>query len=220
MVDVKICGVTDESTLDAAIAARVRYLGFVFFAKSPRNIALERAAALAQRARGRALTVAVTVNADDALLAAIAKSVAPDLIQLHGGESPVRTAAARRYAQRGVIKALSVATAADLDEIDAFAPVSDLFLFDAKAPAGAAMPGGNGAAFDWPLLKGLKCPRPWFLSGGLSAENVARAIAESGTTAVDVSSGVESAPGVKDVGKILSFLAAAEAKTERNSSFS
>lgn len=215
MAEVKICGVTDDAALDAALRGGARFVGLVFFAKSPRNLSLDRAAALAARARGRVETVAVTVNADDEFLAALAQAVRPDFLQLHGSESPVRVAAARPFAQKGVIKALSVATAADLAEAAAYAPVSDWLLFDAKAPPGAALPGGNGAAFDWTLLQGFKSPRPWLLSGGLDTENVARAIAAANAPAVDVSSGVESAPGVKDPSKILAFLTAAGAKPDR-----
>jgi phosphoribosylanthranilate isomerase len=218
MVDVKICGIRDEASLDAALAGGARYVGFVFFERSPRHVSLERAASLARRARGRALTVAVTVDADDTQLAAISGAVSPDFIQLHGEERPVRVAAARPFASQGVIKAIPIGVAADLADLSAFAPVSDLFLFDAKAPKGAALPGGNGAAFDWALLKGLRVPRPWLLSGGLTIDNVARAIAESGAQAVDVSSGVEAAPGVKDAGKITTFLAAAGAKPETRTS--
>lgn len=215
MAEVKICGVTDDEALDAALRGGARFIGLVFFPKSPRHLSLERAAALAARARGRVDTVAVTVNADDALLAAVAQAVRPDFLQLHGAESPVRVAAARPFAQKGVIKALSVATSADLADVAAFAPVSDWLLFDAKAPPGAVLPGGNGAAFDWTVLKGFKSPRPWLLSGGLAPDNVGRALAAANAPAVDVSSGVESAPGVKDPGKILAFLAAAGAKPDR-----
>ncbi len=220
MVDVKICGLSDTASLDTAIAGGARYIGLVFFPKSPRHVGLDQAASLAAHVRGRALTVAVTVNADDTLLSAIARAVRPDFIQLHGSESPVRVAAARPFAQRGVIKALAIAAAADLADVAAFAPVSDLLLFDAKAPKGSSLPGGNGASFDWTLLKGVKVSRPWLLSGGLHAENVARAMEESGGGGVDVSSGVETAPGVKDQSKILSFLAAAGAKPNLRTSTS
>jgi phosphoribosylanthranilate isomerase len=214
MADVKICGVADDAALDAALRGGARFIGLVFFPKSPRHLSLERAASLAARARGRVEVVAVTVNADDAFLAALSQTVRPDYLQLHGAESPVRAAAARPFALKGVIKSLSVATPADLSEAAAYAPVSDWLLFDAKPPPGATLPGGNGAAFDWTILKGFKSPRPWLLSGGLDARNVGRALTASGASALDVSSGVESAPGVKDPGEILAFLAAAGANPE------
>jgi phosphoribosylanthranilate isomerase len=211
MIETKICGVSDRAAVEAALTGGARYLGFVFFPKSPRHVAPDQAGALAQLARGRADTVAVTVNADDAQLAAIAAGLAPDWIQLHGAESPARVAAARRFARKGVIRAVGVARAADLEGLDAYAPVTDLFLFDAKAPETAALPGGNGAAFDWRILRGRTFPKPWMLSGGLAAENLREAVTESGAVAVDVSSGVESAPGVKDPSRIAAFLVAAKA---------
>ena len=211
LMEAKICGLSDRAGVEAALAGGARYLGFVFFPKSPRHVAPEQAGALARLAHGRADMVAVTVNADDAQLAAIAAGLAPDWIQLHGAETPSRVAAARRVARTGVIRALGVGRAADLEGLDAYAPATDLFLFDAKAPADAALPGGNGAAFDWRILRGRTFPRPWMLSGGLHAGNLGEAVAESGARAVDVSSGVESAPGVKDPSRIAEFLAAAKA---------
>jgi phosphoribosylanthranilate isomerase len=208
MVDVKICGLTDVAGLDAALAGGARYVGFVSFPKSPRHLTPEAARALAQRVRDRADTVLVTVNADDALLSVMAEAVAPDFIQLHGEESPARAAAVRRFARRGVIKAIPVAVRSDLEAAHAFKDVAELFLFDAKAPPGAALPGGNGLAFDWSLLRGARPPKPWMLSGGLTPANVAEALAESAAAAVDVSSGVERAPGVKDPAMIVAFLRA------------
>ena len=210
MSEVKICGVTDEAGLAAAIQGGARYIGLVHFPKSPRHLPAERARRLAETARGRAAIVLVTVDAEDALLATLAESIAPDYLQLHGAETPQRAKAAARFAGQGVIKALPIATAADFAPAAAFADVVDFFLFDAKAPAGAALPGGNGAAFDWPLLKGRRFARPWFLSGGLTPQNVAAAIDQSGAQRVDVSSGVEAAPGVKDPARIAAFLAAAK----------
>jgi phosphoribosylanthranilate isomerase len=210
MALVKICGVTDADALDLAVRAGARWLGFVFHPKSPRRLSPEAAAALAKRAHGRAETVAVTVDAEDSLLDAIAATLKPDYIQAHGSESPARLAALRRFARRGVIKAVPVARMEDFAGLDAFAPVADFFLFDAKAPAEAAIPGGNGAAFDWPLLRVARPARPWFLAGGLTPENVQSAIAASGAERVDVSSGVERAPGLKDPARIAAFLAAAE----------
>lgn len=209
MVEAKICGLNDPAGVAAALGGEARYLGFVFFAKSPRNVSPERAAALAAPAAGRADTVAVTVDADDETLAMIAATLRPDWIQLHGREDPARAAAVRRYARKGVIKAIGVARAEDFAAADRFTTAVDALMFDAKAPDGAALPGGNGAAFDWQMLTGRRFERPWFLSGGLTPENVAEAVRASGAGAVDVSSGVESAPGVKDPLRIARFLAAA-----------
>lgn len=209
MAEAKICGLSDPEGVDAALAGGARYVGFVFFPKSPRNVTLLKAGALAARARGRADIVAVTVDADDALLSAISERVRPDWIQLHGSESRFRPRSVRRFATKGVIKAVGVSRATDLAGLEAYAEV-DAFLFDAKAPADAAQPGGNGAAFDWRILAGRKFARPWFLSGGLDASNVAEAVATSAARMVDVSSGVEQAPGVKDPLRIAAFLAAAK----------
>ncbi len=210
MTDVKICGLTEAGGVAGALEAGARYLGFVFFPMSPRHVTPERAEALARPARDRAEIVAVTVDADDVALEAVARALAPDYIQLHGAETPARAQAARRFARKGVIKALSVARSADLEAAAAYATIADLFLFDAKAPAGANRPGGNGAAFDWAILAGRTFARPWLLSGGLHAGNVAAAIAASGARAVDVSSGVERAPGVKDRSRVAEFLSAAQ----------
>ena len=209
MVDVKICGLNDPASVAAALDGKARWLGFNFFPKSPRYVSPERAAALAGPAAGRADTVAVTVDADEATLAAIAAALKPDWIQLHGREDPARAASVRRYARKGIIKVIGVADAGDLAAADLFAPAVDRLMFDTKAPAGAALPGGNGAAFDWQMLRARKFARPWLLAGGLTPENVAEAIATSGAEAVDVASGVESAPGVKDPERIARFLAAA-----------
>ncbi len=209
MIATKICGLNDAAGVAAALRGEARYLGFVFFAKSPRNISPDHAAALAAPAAGRADTVAVTVDADDATLAAIAATLKPAWIQIHGREDPARAAAVRKYARKGVIKAVGVARAEDFAAADRFAGAVDFLMFDAKAPEGAALPGGNGAAFDWQMLAGRTFEKPWFLSGGLTPENVGEAVRASGAGAVDVSSGVESAPGVKDALRIARFLAAA-----------
>jgi phosphoribosylanthranilate isomerase len=209
MADVKICGVTDADALAAALAGGGRYVGFVFFPKSPRHLTLERAAGLAAAVQGRAETVAVTVDADPDLLAAVRKTVLPDWIQLHGRETPAHIRAARAFARKGVIRAIPIARRADLAGIAPLADAADMLLFDAKAPEGAALPGGNGAAFDWAILNGFQSPKPWLLSGGLNAGNVAEAIRTAAAPGVDVSSGVERAPGVKDVNLISAFLAAA-----------
>ncbi|MGE0045702.1 MAG: phosphoribosylanthranilate isomerase [Hyphomonadaceae bacterium] len=209
----KICGLSDRSGLDAALAGGARYVGFVVFPKSPRHIDPAGAASLAAHARGRAETVAVLVNPSDADLAALTP-LAPDWIQLHGHESPARVAEARRHARKGVIRALQVSAAADLDAARAYEPAADMLLFDAKAPAGADRPGGHGAAFDWRILAGRRFSRPWFLSGGLTPENVAEAARISHAPLVDVSSGVEAAPGLKDPARIAAFLAAAHSTLE------
>jgi phosphoribosylanthranilate isomerase len=210
MADVKICGVTTPEALDAALTGGARFVGFVIFPRSPRHLARDRLAALAARARGRAEIVAVTVDADDETLQALAQIAQPDLIQLHGSESPARTAHAAQYARRGVIKALGVAGSEDFGRAAAYEAVADMLLFDAK-PHPGGLPGGNAAAFDWGLLSGRSFGRPWMLSGGLTPQNVAAAISASGAALVDVSSGVESSPGLKDPGLIAHFLAAARA---------
>lgn len=209
MAQAKICGVNSTEALDAALVGGARMIGLVFFAKSPRHLAFDKAAALAARARGKAEIVAVTVDAPDALLEDIRAAAAPDWVQAHGAENPARLTAMRRFAGRGIIKALGVSRSADLAAAAAFAGSADMFLFDAKAPEGADRPGGNALAFDWKILSGQRFSRPWLLSGGLHAENVREAVTASGASLVDVSSGVESAPGLKDAQKISQFLAAA-----------
>ncbi|MGE0743257.1 MAG: phosphoribosylanthranilate isomerase [Hyphomonadaceae bacterium] len=210
MVEAKICGIKDAAALDAALDGGARYVGFVVYPKSPRHVSRDQLATLAARARGRAETVVVTVEADDEVLAALAAYAQPDWIQLHGHESPGRVANAARYAQRGVIKALGVARSEDLAQASAYEPVADVLMFDAKPPEGG-MPGGNALAFDWAILAGRRFSRPWFLSGGLNPGNVREAITASGAGLVDVSSGVEAAPGLKDPALIAQFLAAARA---------
>jgi phosphoribosylanthranilate isomerase len=208
MAQAKICGVTDAAALDAALKHGARFVGLVFFAKSPRHLSFDAAAALAARARGRAEVVAVTVDAPDALLDQIAQAVRPDWVQAHGGESPARTASLRRFASKGIIQAIGIGRASDLRGAEAFEAAADMLLFDAKAPPGG-QPGGNGAAFDWAILAGRRFARPWFLSGGLTPENVGEAVRVSGAALVDVSSGVEASPGLKDPNAIAQFLAAA-----------
>jgi phosphoribosylanthranilate isomerase len=208
-VPAKICGLTTSEALDAALAEGAAFVGAVSFPKSPRHLDLIAAAALFERARGRAKVVAVTVDADDALLTEIALILKPDLVQLHGSETPERAARARLLTGAEVIKALPVRTAADLDAAAAFEPVVDWLMFDAKTPTGSTLPGGVGARFDWTLLAGRRFDRPWFLAGGLSPDNLAQAVRITGASAVDVSSGVESAPGVKDPDRIAAFLEAA-----------
>ncbi len=208
---VKVCGLSTDATLEAALAAGADMVGFVFFPPSPRHLALDRARDLAGQARGRAQTVALTVDADDAELDAIVEAMSPDRLQLHGRETPERAAALRhRYGVR-ITKALGVAVAADLDALARYADVADGVLLDAKPRRDATRPGGNARAFDWGLLAGARIETPWMLSGGLDADNIAAALRATGATGVDVSSGVESAPGVKDVGKIAAFVRRARA---------
>ena len=207
---VKICGLSTAETLAAALDAGAERVGFVFFPRSPRHLTLERAAVLARQARGRAAVVALTVDAEDDALDAIAEAVAPDMVQLHGREAPERVSSVRARLGRPVVKALGVSVAADLGAVPAYAAVADEILFDAKPPKGAALPGGNGVAFDWRLLAALDLPVPFMLSGGLGPHNVGEALRVTRAPAVDVSSGVESAPGVKDPALIAAFIRAAK----------
>ena len=206
MTGVKICGLTTPETLDAALAGGAALVGAVMFPKSPRHIEPLHAATLFERARGRAKVVAVTVDPDDALLTGIALILKPDLIQLHGSETPERAAKVRMLTGAGIVKALPVRTAADLEAAKAWEEAADHLMFDARPPEGSALPGGVGASFDWSLLTGRSFRRPWFLAGGLGPGNVVEAIRVTGAPLVDVSSGLESAPGVKDPARIAAFL--------------
>ena len=206
MTEAKICGLSDRVMVEAALAGGARWLGFVIFPPSPRHVDPVLAGELAELATGRASTVAVTVDADDRLLADIRQQMHPDWIQLHGSESPDRVTATKAYARRGVIKALPIAEAKDLAAASAYDGVADMILFDAKPPKEASRPGGWGESYDYALLTHLTLGTPWILSGGLTPETVRNAIAASGAIAVDVSSGVESAPGVKDKTLIEAFL--------------
>lgn len=208
-VRVKICGLSSAATLDAALDASADLVGFVHFPRSPRHVSLDDAGRLARQARGRAERVVLLVDPDDALVAAALEALDPDLIQLHGRESPQRVAEIRERTGRPVMKALGVACAADLAPLPAYAAVADRLLLDAKAPPGSDLPGGNGRSFDWDLLKAAVLPAGTMLSGGLHADNVAAALACTGLTAVDVSSGVEIRPGEKDPARIAAFVAAA-----------
>jgi phosphoribosylanthranilate isomerase len=211
MVEIKICGIKDLSAIDAALNAGADMVGLVFFPPSPRNVSLAEGAKLAARARGKARVVALTVDADDALLDGIAAQVKPDLLQLHGKETPARVSEIRKRTGIPVAKALPVADAADLDAVPAFAAVADQILFDARPPKDATRPGGHGATFDWSLLARVPRGKPIMLSGGLNPDNVADAIRTVRPDAVDVSSGVEQSPGVKDANKIAAFVANARA---------
>ena len=209
MVQVKICGVNSPEAADAVASAGADFAGLVFFPPSPRHVGYEQAASLAARLRGRCRIVALLVDAGDAQTEAAVKAARPDMLQLHGRETPERVATIRRLFGLPVMKAIAVADAADLVSVAAYEQVSDMLLFDAKVPATASRPGGHGAAFDWQLLHGRKFSRPWLLGGGLNDENVARAIGVCDPPGVDCSSGVESAPGVKDAHRIREFAAAA-----------
>jgi phosphoribosylanthranilate isomerase len=209
-VEVKICGLTDEPAVSAAVEAGADFLGVVFFPASPRCLSIERAAEIFEFVPREVRRVGLFVDPDDALLDRVMNHLRLDILQLHGAESPERVEAIRLEYGMPVMKALGIAGAVDLDKARVYADVADYLLFDAKVPEGAGRPGGNALAFDWPLLKGRSWPCPWLLAGGLTAENVAEAVRLSGATAVDVSSGVESAPGVKDPALIARFIAAAK----------
>ncbi|WP_237478106.1 phosphoribosylanthranilate isomerase [Lichenibacterium dinghuense] len=206
---IKICGLSTEDTLDAALDAGAGRVGLVFFPRSPRHLAIRRAAALAARARGRAAVVALTVDADDGTLDEIVAAVGPDMLQLHGRETSERVAGVRARFGRPVVKVLGVSEASDVSQAPAWAEVADEVMFDAKPPKGATRPGGNGVAFDWSLLAGLDLPVPFMLSGGLGPHNVGEALRATRAPAVDVSSGVETAPGVKSPELIAAFVRAA-----------
>jgi phosphoribosylanthranilate isomerase len=203
----KICGVSTPEAVEAAVSGGAAFLGFVFFPRSPRNIAPEAAARLAPPARARNVQiVALAVDPSDAELDAIMGGLSPDLIQLHGKESPARVREVAARAGRGVIKALPVSEASDLAAARDYEPVVEHLMFDAKPPKDAERPGGLGEAFDWTLLAGRRFARPWFLAGGLDPWNVAAAVAASAPPLVDVSSGVERGPGLKDPLLITAFL--------------
>jgi phosphoribosylanthranilate isomerase len=208
-IQVKICGINSVESADAAVCAGADFVGLVFFPASPRNLGIEQANSLATRMRGRTRITALLADPDDDKVALVTQAIAPDFLQLHGNETPQRVGEIRMRFRVPVIKALALAEASDLAGAASYADAADMFLFDAKAPANAARPGGRGAAFDWQLLRGRSFSRPWLLAGGLNAQSVARAIASSSAPGVDVSSGVETAPGVKNPEMITSFVAAA-----------
>ncbi|WP_126974620.1 phosphoribosylanthranilate isomerase [Frigidibacter oleivorans] len=208
-VRVKICGLSTPSQVAAVASAGADYVGFVFFPKSPRHLEVDTAAALARSVPAGIARVALTVDADNALLDRLLAEVPLEMLQLHGQESPDRVAEIRHRWNLPVMKAVGVADAADLPRIAEYEAVADMILLDAKPPKGADLPGGNGLAFDWRLIAGRGWQRPWMLAGGLTPQTVAEAIRLTGAPAVDVSSGVESAPGVKDVARIAAFVAAA-----------
>ncbi len=207
---VKICGLTDPASVAAAAAAGAAYVGFVFFARSPRGLDAATAARLAAQVPSGICKVGLTVDAVDATLDALVEAVPLDMLQLHGAESPERAAAIRDRYGLPVMKAVGVADEEDLAAIAEHARAADQLLIDAKPPKTSALPGGNGLRFDWRLIQGRRWPVPWMLAGGLTPENVAEAARLTGARQVDVSSGVESAPGVKDPARIAAFVTAAQ----------
>lgn len=208
---VKICGVRTREIVDTAVDAGADYVGLVFFPNSPRYVAPKAARELAEAASGRIETVAVLVDPDDALIDEILATVRPGLLQLHGSETPERAAAIKAHSGLRVIKAIGVATADDVAKAAAYRGIADMILFDAKAPAGSNLPGGQGLAFDWRALGGPSVERPFALSGGLDPDNVWEALVTTGASMVDVSSGVERAPGEKDPDLVRRFIQAAKA---------
>jgi phosphoribosylanthranilate isomerase len=210
-MDIKICGLRTEEALAAALAGGASCVGFIFFPKSPRNIEPAEAGRLRRLASGKAKAVAVTVDANDATLDAIVKAVAPDMLQLHGSESPLRVKEIKVRYGLSVMKALPVRETTDLGRVLDYASVADRLLFDAKPPKSAELPGGNGVAFDWRLLAGVDPAIGYMLSGGLNAANIAEALSVARPAGIDISSGVESAPGVKDARLIEAFFRAVAA---------
>lgn len=210
-MSVKICGITTRDSLEAVVSAGAAYVGFVFFPKSPRNVDIPTARELALAVPEGVCKVALTVNATDAELDAILAEVPIDMLQLHGKETPERVSEVKARYGLPVMKAVGVADAEDLPALNAYARVADQLLVDAKPPKNADLPGGNGLSFDWSLIAGRRWAVPWMLAGGLDADNVSLAIQMTGARQVDVSSGVESAPGVKDTAKIAAFCKAASA---------
>lgn len=208
-IAIKFCGLSRPQDVSAAARAGARYVGFVFFSKSPRNVTIPQARALALEVPTGIAKVALVVNADDATLDEIVAQVPLDMLQLHGSETPERVAQVRKRYGLPVMKAIGVAEAADLAAIDVYSEVADQLLIDTKKPKGADRPGGNGATFDWSLLAGRKYwTVPWMLAGGLTADNVAEAVRVTGARQVDLSSAIESAPGVKDADRMAAFSAA------------
>jgi len=212
-IKVKICGLTSEAAVKAVITAQTDYVGFVYFPASPRHLTLEKAAELAALLPDSILSVSVLVNPDDALLKEVTSIVKPHVLQLHGQESPERVQEIKnKFPGVKIIKAIAVSSSDDVAKANQYEDVVDMLMFDAKSPPSTGeeyLPGGNGLSFDWILLKHRAFTKPWFLSGGLTADNVQEAIHASGATMVDISSGVESAPGVKDAELIFEFIKAA-----------
>lgn len=210
-LDIKICGLKTDKAMAAALAGGASHVGFIFFAKSPRYVEPAEAGRLREAARGKAMAVAVTVDASDAFLDHIIAKMQPDMLQLHGAETPGRVAELKARYGLPVMKALPLGEAADLDRIKPFIGISDRFLFDAKPPKGSELPGGNGVAFDWRILAGLDGGVDYMLSGGLNAANIGDALRLANPPGIDISSGVESAPGIKDPALIEQFFRAVRA---------
>ncbi len=210
-IRVKICGLREAAHVNAAVAAGAAYLGFAFFPKSPRNIDLAQAADLAAHVPPGIAKVALVVDMDNAALDALIDAVPLDMLQLHGAETPDRVSDIRARYGLPVMKAIGIADEGDLPKLDDYAKVADQLLVDAKPPKGADLPGGNAVSFDWNLIAGRRWPVPWMLAGGLTAANVAEAVRLTGATQVDVSSGVERSPGLKDPRLITEFIVAAQA---------
>ncbi|MCO6180676.1 phosphoribosylanthranilate isomerase [Ciceribacter sp. RN22] len=208
MPDIKICGLKTSEAVDRAVERGATYIGFIFFEKSPRNIEPDMAGTLADRVRGRVKIVAVTVDADTDELDEIVEQLKPDILQLHGNESPERLLMLKALYGLPIMKAFSIREPDDLKRIEPYIGIADRFLFDAKAPNGSELPGGNGVPFDWRVLRTLDGSVDYMLSGGLNKDNVAEALRETGARGIDVSSGVECAPGVKDTAMIDEFFAA------------
>lgn len=209
-VRVKICGLTRPGDMEMVAGAGASYAGLVFFGKSPRNVTPEVARDLALEAPVGLAKVGLMVNPTDEFLDEVMRLVPLDMVQLHGAETPERVVEVRARWGLPVMKAVGVGTAEDLEKLAVYQQVADQILVDAKPPKGADLPGGNGLAFDWKLIAGRRWSRPWMLAGGLTPENVGLAVAMTGTAQVDVSSGVESAPGIKDAGKVRAFVEAAK----------
>jgi phosphoribosylanthranilate isomerase len=204
-LDIKICGVKTDEAVAAALDGGASHIGFIFFPKSPRYVDPAEAGRLRQAAKGRAKAVAVTVDADDATLDAIVAAMKPDMLQLHGDESVTRVAEIKARYGLPVMKAFALRERGDLEQIKQYVGIADRFLFDAKPPKGSELPGGNGVSFDWQVLSELDASTDYMLSGGLNAGNIAEALRATSAQAIDISSGVESAPGVKDVSLIKDF---------------
>lgn len=215
-LDIKICGLRTEETLLAALAGGASHVGFIFFPKSPRYVEPERAGELRKLASGRAGAVTVTVDADDAFLDRIVTAVQPDMLQLHGKETPERAAELKARYRLPIMKALAISEAADLEKLKPFLGIADRFLFDAKPPNGSELPGGNGVSFNWHILSNLDASVDYMLSGGLNAGNIGDALHLANPPGIDISSGVERAPGVKDVALIEEFFRAIRAVPKKS----
>lgn len=206
-IDIKICGLSTNESIDAVIAGGATHMGLIFFEKSPRHVGLDKAQSLSRHAGDRIQKVAVTVNADDDYMDNIINFMQPDILQLHGSESVERVKELRAKYGLPIMKAFAISETSDFEKITPYIGIADKFLFDAKPPKGSDLPGGNGVAFDWEIMDALPKNVPYMLSGGLDASNVCEAVERSGAKAVDISSGVESAAGVKNIKSIEEFLA-------------